>query len=104
MLAFVQPRLILTGLVINMIWILVWKGVKGSALLILLTVAITLFFPATLIYRNNQAIGINSISTNLGVTMNIGAGDNATGGYIKEGYGVDCDLSGNPSPASLQQT
>jgi hypothetical protein len=103
LLAFVQPRLIATGLVINMVWILVWKGVKGGALLISLTVAITLFFPATLIYRNNQAIGINSISTNLGVTMNIGAGDNATGGYIKEGYGVDCDLSGNPSQQDNQR-
>jgi hypothetical protein len=103
LLAFVQPRLIVTGLAINMVWILVWKGVKGGALLISLTVAITLFFPATLIYRNNQAIGVNSISTNLGVTMNIGAGDNATGGYIKEGYGVDCDLSGNPSQQDNQR-
>jgi len=103
LLAFVQPRLILIGLFINMIWILVWKGIKGSALLIALTVAITLFFPATLIYRNNQAIGINSISTNLGVTMNIGAGDNATGGYIEEGYGVDCQLSGNPSQQDNQR-
>jgi hypothetical protein len=103
LLAFVQPRLIVTGLVINMVWVLVWKGVKGGALLISLTVAITLFFPATLIYRNNQAIGINSISTNLGITMNIGAGDNATGGYIKEGYGVNCDLSGNASQQDNQR-
>ena len=103
LLAFVQPRLIVTGLAINMVWILVWKGVQGGALLISLTVAITLFFPATLIYRNNQAIGINSISTNLGVTMNIGAGDNATGGYIKEGFGVDCDLSGNQSQQDNQR-
>ena len=102
LLAFVQPRLIVTGLIMNMVWILVWKGVKGGALLISLTVAITLFFPATLIYRNNQAIGINSISTNLGTTMNIGAGDNATGGYIKEGFGVECDQIGNPSQQDNQ--
>ena len=102
-LAFVQPRLIVTGLFMNILWILVWKGIKASALLISLSIAITLFFPATLIYRNNQAIGINSISTNLGVTMNIGAGDNATGGYIKEGYGVNCDLSGNSSQQDNQR-
>jgi hypothetical protein len=30
------------------------------------------------------------MSTNLGVTMNIGAGDNATGGYMLEGFGVPC--------------
>jgi hypothetical protein len=103
LLAFVQPRLIVTGLLINLAWVLVWKGVKGGALLISLSVVITLFFPATLIYRNNQAIGINSISTNLGVTMNIGAGDNATGGYMKDGYGVECDLSGNPSQQDNQR-
>jgi hypothetical protein len=99
LLSFVQPRLLVTGLLINLIWIMVWQGLKAGALMIALTLAITLFFPATLIYRNNQAIGINSISTNLGVTMNIGAGDNAIGGYMKEGYGVECDLSGT----SVQQ-
>jgi hypothetical protein len=103
LLSFVQPRLVVTGLVVNVAWILVSKGLKGGALLISLSVAITLFFPATLIYRNSQATGINSISTNLGVTMNIGAGDNATGGYLKEGYGVDCDLSGNPSQQDNQR-
>ena len=94
LLSFVQPRLLVTGLLINLLWIFVWRGFKAGALMVAMSLAITLFFPATLIYRNNQAIGINSISTNLGVTMNIGAGDNATGGYMKEDYGVECDLSG----------
>jgi hypothetical protein len=103
LLSFVQPRLLVTGLLINLIWIIVWQGLKAGALMIALCLAITLFFPATLVYRNNQAIGINSISTNLGVTMNIGAGDNATGGYMKEGYGVVCDLSGTSSEQDNQR-
>jgi hypothetical protein len=103
LLSFVQPRLLLTGIVINLLWIFIWKGFKAGALMIAMSLAITLFFPATLIYRNNQAIGINSISTNLGVTMNIGAGDNATGGYIKEGYGVECDLSGTSAQQDNQR-
>ena len=103
LLSFVQPRLLVTGLLINLIWIVVWQGLKTGALMIALSLAITLFFPATLIYRNNQAIGINSVSTNLGVTMNIGAGDNATGGYIKEGFGVECDLSGTSSQQDNQR-
>jgi hypothetical protein len=103
MLSFVQPRLLVTGLLINLIWIIVWQGLKAGALMITLSLAITLFFPATLVYRNNQAIGINSISTNLGVTMNIGAGDNATGGYIKEGYGVECDLLGTSAQQDNQR-
>jgi hypothetical protein len=45
-------------------------------------------------YRNYKAIGVTSISTNLGVTMSIGAGDEATGGYGKGESGVDCNLSG----------
>ena len=100
---FIQPRLIVSGILITLLWILVRKPWKSASLLIVTSLLITLFFPATLIYRSNQAIGINSISTNLGVTMNIGAGDNAAGGYIKEGYGVDCDLSGNPSQQDNQR-
>jgi hypothetical protein len=103
LLSFVQPRLLVTGLLINLTWVIVWQGLKAGALMIALSLAITLFFPATLIYRNNQAMGINSISTNLGVTMNIGAGDNATGGYMKEGYGVECDLSGTSSQQDNQR-
>ena len=102
LLAFVQPRLILTGLFINTAWVLAWKGAKGGALLVALSVAITLCFPATLIFRNNQAVGMNSISTNLGVTMNIGAGDNATGGYMTKGFGVPCSLKGTESERDIQ--
>ena len=103
-LSFMQPRLIVTGILLNVFWIITRKGVKASSLAVVITLVVTLFFPATLIYRNNQAIGINSISTNLGVTMNIGAGDNATGGYMKEGYGVECDLSGTSAQQDNQRT
>lgn len=94
LLVFLQPRLILSCILIIFIWVITWKGLKASALLMILSLAITLIFPATLIYRNNKSVGLNSISTNLGITMNIGAGDKATGGYMQEGYGVPCELSG----------
>ena len=103
-LSFMQPRLIVTGILLNVFWIITRKGVKASSLAVVITLVVTLFFPATLVYRNNQAIGINSISTNLGVTMNIGAGDNATGGYMKEGYGVECDLSGTSAQQDNKRT
>ena len=103
LLSFVQPRLIFTGLLVIVLWIIALKGLKSSALLIALSLAITLFFPATLIYRNNKALGINSISTNLGVTMNIGAGDNATGGYMKDGFGVPCELNGTSAQQDNQR-
>jgi hypothetical protein len=94
LLTFVQPRLILTGFLINFIWILARSGQKSILLILGLSVVVIMSLPSTLIYRNNQAIGLNSISTNLGNTMNIGAGDKATGGYMKEGFGVPCKLSG----------
>jgi len=92
-----QPRLIVAGTILNLFWIITRKGVKASALAVVLTLAVTLLFPASLIYRNNQAIGINSISTNLGVTMNLGAGEGATGGYVGSGSkaGVPCKTEGN---------
>jgi hypothetical protein len=94
LLTFMQPRLVVSGLLINLLWIFVRKGIRSGSLILIASVVITLLVPTTLVYRNNQAVGLNSISTNLGVTMNIGAGDNATGGYMKEGFGVPCITSG----------
>ena len=102
LLTFMQPRLILSGILINLLWVIIRKGVKAGSLLVIATLAITLFFPATLIYRNHKANNVNAISTNLGVTMNIGAGDNATGGYMKKDYGVACDKTGNASQQDNQ--
>jgi hypothetical protein len=103
LLSFIQPRLIVAGILLNVFWIITRKSIKASSLAVVITLVVTLLFPASLIYRNNQAIGINSVSTNLGVTMNIGAGDNATGGYMKEGYGVECDLSGTAAQQDNQR-
>ena len=97
LLTFMQPRLIVSGILTNLLWILMRKSVKAGSLLVIISLGVTLFFPATLIYRNYKAIGVSSISTNLGVTMNIGAGDKATGGYMKKDYGVPCNLIGNES-------
>jgi hypothetical protein len=95
LLTFMQPRLIASGLLINLLWVFVRKARRAGSFILIASVVITLLLPATLIYRNNQAVGLNSISTNLGVTMNIGAGDYATGGYMKEGFGVPCTTTGN---------
>ena len=102
-LTFVQPRLIVAGILINLFWLIIRKGIKLGSLLIAASLVVTLFFPATLIYRNQQAIGVRSISTNLGATMNIGAGENATGGYMIEGFGVDCELAGTVAQQDNQR-
>jgi hypothetical protein len=102
LLTFVQPRLIVSGILISLLWIFVRKPWNSASLLIALSLAVTLFFPATLIFRNNQATGQSSISTNLGVTMNIGAGDKAKGGYTSEDFGVDCAKTGTAAEQDNQ--
>jgi hypothetical protein len=101
-LTFIQPRLIVSGILINLLWIFLRKPWKSASLLIAVSLAITLFFPATLIFRNNQATGQNSVSSNLGVTMNIGAGDKAKGGYTTKDIGVSCSQSGTQSEQDNQ--
>jgi hypothetical protein len=100
--SFMQPRLIISGIAILALWIFTRKGRKAGTLLSLLAVLITLLFPASLIYRNNKAVGLNSISTNLGVTMNIGAGAEATGGYMGDWKGVPCNLNGTEAERDSQ--
>ena len=101
--SFIQPRLIVSGILINLLWILIRKPWKASSFLVAVSLAVTFFFPATLIFRNNQAIGLNTISTNLGGTMNIGAGDKAEGGYASKDVGVPCTTSGTDAEKDSQQ-
>ena len=101
--SFIQPRLIVSGILVTLLWILIRKPWKAAALLVAVSLAVTLFFPATLIFRNNKAVGLNSISTNLGGTMNIGAGDNAEGGYASKDVGVPCTTSGTDAEKDNQQ-
>jgi hypothetical protein len=94
--SFFQPRLLLSSLVCIAIWILFLSEKKNKYRYISIALVIISISPAALIFRNNQANGFNAISTNLGVTMNLGSGDNATGAYIKEGFGVPCTaITGN---------
>ena len=102
-LTFIQPRLIVAGILINLVWILVRKPKKTVSMFFVISLAITLFFPATLIYRNHKATGQNSVSSNLGVTMNIGAGDKANGGYDPKNSGVECQTFGTQSQQDNQR-
>lgn len=89
--AFMQPRWILTTLIVAIIWALAYKNRKHQALILIGVMAIMAIAPITLIARNNGAGNGNVISTNLGVTMRIGAGDETSGGYKRTGPEVPCD-------------
>jgi len=95
--SFFQPRLLLSGLVGITIWVFIRKPIKTAVLVMILSTAIVAISPALLMLRNQNANGFTSISTNLGITMNLGAGDEADGSYRpKDKYGVPCStIEGN---------
>lgn len=87
---FMQPRLIIIGILFMGIWALAQYPIKSALVFLSLSTLIMLIAPATMIYRNSTANGYATISTNLGVTMGIGSGPEATGGYNGKYNGVDC--------------
>jgi hypothetical protein len=88
--SFMQPRYLLAGFVIFVIWALSCISKKQGFTLAAVAIAVTLLSPVALIARNAIAIDKTSISTNLGVTMAIGAGDETKGGYNRTGPEVPC--------------
>ncbi len=98
--SFMQPRYLLAGFVIFTIWALRYASRKQGVLIATAAVAVTLLSPVALIARNAVAIDKTSISTNLGVTMAIGAGDETKGGYSRTGPEVPCD----PTPPATNVT
>ena len=79
--SFLQPRILLFGVAFIFFWCLKKTGSKARVQLLGLTLVLVMLFPSVLILRNIVANDKAAISTNLGVTMRIGAGDDATGGY-----------------------
>ena len=102
--SMLQPRYLSTGLIVPLIWFMYKKKDLVSAGVTVLSLTLMLCFPATLVFRNYHATGQNIISSNLGVTMNIGAGTGATGGFQTKGdYGVLCNLSGTEAQQDNQK-
>ena len=79
--SFLQPRILLFGVAFIFFWCLKKTGSKARVQLLGLTLVLVMLFPSVLILRNIVANDKATIYTNLGVTMRIGAGDDATGGY-----------------------
>ena len=88
---FMQPRWILTSIVIAVVWALMSKSRKVQALILVGVIGVMAIAPAILIQRNVASIDKAVISTNLGVTMKLGAGPQTTGGYSHTGPDVPCD-------------
>jgi hypothetical protein len=98
--SFMQPRYLLAGVVMLLIWGLTFTSRKVGLGLVAVSMAVMVLSPALLIARNAVAIDKTSISTNLGVTMAIGAGDETKGGYDRTGPEVPC----SPNPPATTVT
>jgi len=92
---FMQPRLIVIGIVVFALWAVAQYPLKSALVFLSFSTLIMLIAPATMMFRNSSANGYAAISTNLGVTMGIGAGPEATGGYNGKYNGVDCPEAKN---------
>ena len=89
--SIMQPRWVLTSIVIAIVWALMYKNRKVQALILVGVIGIMALAPVILIQRNQHSIHKSVISTNLGVTMRLGAGDGTAGGYAHTGPDVPCD-------------
>ena len=89
--SFMQPRWVLTSIVIAIVWALMYKNRKVQALILIGVVGIMAIAPAIMVQRNQHSIHKSVISTNLGVTMKLGAGDGTQGGYAHTGPDVPCE-------------
>ena len=88
---FMQPRFLLIAIIIAVLWALRVVGTKNRIRIAALITAIMMVAPAIMIFRNLEVIDKATISTNLGVTMRIGAGPETSGGYVRSGPEVPCE-------------
>lgn len=88
--SFMQPRYLLVGLTFIFLHSLFMFGKKLNVWLLAIGLICMLLLPSLLVFRNFQAVGKTTISTNLGVTMNLGVGEETLGGYKRIGPAIDC--------------
>jgi hypothetical protein len=88
---FMQPRFLLIAIIIAVFWSLKVVGKKNKVRITALVVAIMMVAPSVMIFRNAVTIDRATISTNLGVTMRIGAGPETSGSYDRTGPEVPCE-------------
>ena len=88
--SFVQPRWILTSIVIAVIWALMFKNRKVQAAILVGVIGIMSIAPAVIVQRNIQSVNKAVVATILGGNMAVGAGDETNGGYPHTGPVVPC--------------
>ena len=101
--SFMQPRWILTTIVIAVIWALMYKSRKVQALILVGVVGVMALAPAILLQRNIASIDKPIISTNITAALKIGTGPETSGGYQHKGPMIECDSkSGAENPTDSE--
>ena len=88
---FMQPRILFIAAGTILVYVILTRSKKRALVFLVVTLVIISVAPLALVARNLKANNLPAISTNLGVTMNIGAGPGASGGYTINTIGVPCD-------------
>jgi hypothetical protein len=88
--AFVQPRWILTSIVIAIVWAIMHKNRKVQAAIVVGVIGIMAIAPALTVQRNIHSVHKAVLATILGGNMAVGAGDETSGGYLHTGPTVPC--------------
>lgn len=101
---FMQPRYLLTGVLIHLFWFILRRKVKFASLTLVFGILLSFLLPSTLVARNYISTNTLSISTNLGETMAVGAGPGASGAYKKRMLDIPCELVGSASQRDQQLT
>ena len=98
---FVQPRMLLLA-VVFLIFV-AWRGGLAKPIISLgLALGILVLPTAMLMWRNGVAHNDATISTNLGQTMALGAGETASGAYANDPAPLDCGPGVEGAKASAE--
>jgi hypothetical protein len=97
---FIQPRWILTTIIIAIAWALMFKNRKIQAVILIGVIGIMSIAPALIVQRNIQSVDKAVVASILGGNMAVGAGDETSGGYPHTGPVVPCE----PTPPAAAVT
>lgn len=89
--SFIQPRWILTSIIIAIVWALMYQNRKARIVILVGVISVMSIAPALIIQRNIQSVNKAVIATILGGNMAVGAGDETSGGYPHTGPAVPCE-------------
>jgi hypothetical protein len=85
---FMQPRLLVLAFAFFLLWALAKFRMQSIVPFMAFSIGIVSLAPALMVYRNQEVHGYAAISTNLGVTMRLGAGPETSGGYSNQPSGI----------------